>query len=194
MCVQDDTTLAMSSSVTSWRKSRGPHAAFSQGIRDCPPQVVWQKVRIPLNVTDEPFQLRVVSHNVVEAFLLPELSRRSQGFIDAVSGHRFPCLHNGGQTVLAQRGNQDVDVVGHDHKVAKQIIFVLVMLQRAFDGFAQIRARQNTFSVRLVQPRLPTIWEALVIFCRGFVVPRFGVSFQPGLALGQPRVNPVFGQ
>ena len=101
------------------------------------------------------FQLVFIAHDVIERFILPQMSGASGGRVDGVSGEGFPRVQDVGEPMLHERTHEDMDVVGHDHVAAEPVAFAVEMAERGFDDGREVRilqqARTEVFIQRFLQ-------------------------------------------
>ncbi len=103
-----------------------------------------------------------------------------------MGGERFPVLDDFRKRVLAQWGDERVNVIGHDDKLIQSVSLAVEVAQRVFDEWADFGFGEMTCSVGFIEPVLPSFVKQLVILAsRGGVV-GFGMLFEPFGALGFP--------
>ena len=158
-------------------------------------EVGWGEVGffgVLLDVVTGFVEVGFVAEKAIPVSCLPEGAFAFAKLVDSVGGDTFPRLHEHFERGF-QEAEKDVDVVRHDDETVDLVELLVIVQEAVGDDLRGVAIAEEAGSHALIEPAFHFAGEGFVVFAFGFIVPRFEVFFEPGLAVGFPLDDEFLG-
>jgi len=135
--------------------------------------------RVPSNVADAVRAMPGISNEAVEVVLLPKSTGASLASIDLLRGMSLPGLDHAGEILSALQGEEDMDMVRHDHEREREGLLTLEMEEGFLYRNRIPRLLQQTGTEPRVHPLVEPGREPAMECLFGFVIPRLRMLLLP---------------
>jgi hypothetical protein len=113
---------------------------------------------------------------------MPNATARAGHFVDLVRRIRLPRMDDAIERMVANRLDQCVDVIWHNHMFAEHISLPGEKIQNPFDQPKNFRTAQNACTVAGIEPIMNWLGEVPVILCLLVFVERRLIEGEPKLS------------
>ncbi len=126
----------------------------------------------------------------VEVIGLPEgIQVAETGFVNETAGNAFPALECVGEGFAVAKGEEDVDVIGHDDVAPEVVALVVEVMEAVGDDLSEGWITQGAGAVRGVEMFVELVGELAVVAGFGDFVPRRRIGGLEGITGAKPVVE-----
>ncbi len=148
-----------------------------------------QAMGIVSNILQTTFELIAISHQMVEALMLPHYPSPAKKSIDGMRRSTLPRTDNALHHIPVCRSHQDMHMIGHDDKGIYLVFYAVGMHHDVCKDISDTLVFEYACSIAGIYPSIYDSTEAIVIVLLYGGIPWFGMCIQPLFTL-----QPIFLQ
>ncbi len=141
------------------------------------------------NILQTTFELIAISHQMVEALMLPHYPSPAKKSIDGMRRSTLPRTDNALHHIPVCRSHQDMHMIGHDDKGIYLVFYAVGMHHDVCKDISDTLVFEYACSIAGIYPSIYDSTEAIVIVLLYGGIPWFGMCIQPLFTL-----QPIFLQ